>query len=217
MIKDNIANIRERVVFACSKAKTDISKVAVIAVSKTRTVKEIEEVVDCGITDLGENRIQEAGLKYKQVQAVKWHMLGHLQTNKVKRALEIFDLIQSVDSLRLVKEINSQAEKINKVQDILIEIKTSPELSKTGLSITEASLVIEESFKLKNIKIKGLMTIAPLVATPEEARPYFRVLREFRDKINKDFILSMGMSDDFQIAIEEGSNMIRIGRAIFES
>jgi len=217
MIKDNIANIRERVVFACSKAKTDISKVAVIAVSKTRTVKEIEEVVDCGITDLGENRIQEAGLKYKQVQAVKWHMLGHLQTNKVKRALEIFDLIQSVDSLRLVKEINSQAEKINKVQDILIEIKTSPELSKTGLSITEASLVIEEAFKLKNIKIKGLMTIAPLVATPEEARPYFRVLREFRDKINKDFILSMGMSDDFQIAIEEGSNMIRIGRAIFES
>jgi len=147
-------------------------------------------------------------------------LVGHLQTNKVKDAVRIFDLIQSVDSLRLAAEIDKQAAKINKIQDILIEIKTSPEATKFGLKPNAAIEVIKEIAQLKNINMKGLMTIAPLVDEPEKTRPYFRQLRELRDYLramNYELgILSMGMTDDFEVAIEEGSNMVRIGRAIFE-
>jgi pyridoxal phosphate enzyme (YggS family) len=151
-------------------------------------------------------------------------MVGHLQTNKVKDALNLFDLIQSVDSLNLAQEIDRQAAKIHKIQDILIEVKTSPEATKFGLKPDETVEVIKEMAKLKNINIKGLMTIAPIVDNPEKTRPYFKTLRILKDKINSLTLttypltlLSMGMTDDFEIAIEEGSNMVRIGRAIFES
>jgi pyridoxal phosphate enzyme (YggS family) len=150
-------------------------------------------------------------------------MVGHLQTNKVKDAVKIFGLIQSVDSLHLAREIDRQAAKINKIQDILIEVKTSPEATKFGLKPDEAVEVMKEIAELKNISIKGLMTIAPIVDNPGKTRPYFRLLRELRDKINELRTpnselqtLSMGMTDDFEVAIEEGSNMVRVGRAIFE-
>jgi pyridoxal phosphate enzyme (YggS family) len=150
-------------------------------------------------------------------------MVGHLQTNKVKDALRIFDLIHSVDSIYLAAEIDKQAARINKTQDILIEINTSKEATKFGLKLDETREAINEISQLKNLNIKGLMTIAPVVANPEDARIYFKQLRVLQDEINARRMihdalheLSMGMSDDFEVAIEEGANMIRLGRAIFE-
>jgi hypothetical protein len=247
MVKENVYGIRQRILKVCSKINQDPSKITIVAVSKGRTIEQMKEVVDAGMTNIGENRVQEAILKYNNLTpsaeggslpvrqagayggntqyltSIKWHMVGHLQTNKVKDAVRIFDLIQSVDSVRLAEEIDKQADKINKIQNILIEIKTSPEESKFGLKPDEAIKVITEITKFKNINIKGLMTIAPVVDSPEKTRPYFRMLRELKDEIGKfgiwDLgfgILSMGMTDDFEIAIEEGSNMVRLGRAIFE-
>jgi len=230
MIKENVSRIRQQILKVCSKINQDPGKITIIAVSKGRSAEEIKEAIAAGITDIGENRVQEAILKYnnltptpQHLTPIKWHMVGHLQTNKVKEAIGIFDLIQSVDSVRLAEEIDKQAHKINKIQDILIEIKTSPEKSKFGLKADEAIEVIEDIVKLKNINIKGLMTIAPFVDNPEKTRPYFRMLKELRNKINESApmgykleVLSMGMTDDFEVAIEEGSNMVRLGRAIFE-
>jgi len=222
MIKDNILEVKKRISLICARIHRDPDTITIVAVSKGRTAQQIEEVLKAGITDIGENRVQEALVKYNELSAgyalnaIKWHLVGRLQTNKVKHAVRIFDLIQSVDSLRLAEAIDKEAAKINKVQDILIEIKTSPEESKSGLKPDEAVKVIEESIKFKNMNIKGLMTIAPVVGNPEEARPYFKILRDLRDKMNELRILSMGMTDDFEAAIEEGSNTLRLGRAIFE-
>lgn len=243
MIKDNVLEIKRRIASACARAKRSSEEVTIVVVSKTRSIEEIQEVIAAGITDIGENRVQEAVSKYNSLQPqakacvyslqlIKWHMVGHLQTNKVKEAVKIFDLIQSVDSLNLASEINKEAGKINKTQDILLEVKTSPEESKFGLKPGEAVEVIKEIAQLKNVNIRGLMTIAPVVGNPEKARPYFRQLKELRDTIaglqpqakacaySLSFesleLLSMGMSDDFEVAIEEGANMVRLGRVIFE-
>jgi len=221
-VKENIFRIKERIP----------DSVTIVAVSKGRTVEQIREAVAAGITDIGENRVQEAIVKQsssgaqelRSSGALRWHMVGHLQTNKVKEAVKIFDLIHSVESLRLAAEIDKQAAKINKVQDILLEVKTSTEATKFGLKPKDTIEVIKVAAKFKNINIKGLMTIAPLLDNAEKSRPYFRMLRELKDKINELRtlnselnILSMGMTDDYEVAIEEGSNMVRLGRAIFES
>ncbi|MDO8662063.1 MAG: YggS family pyridoxal phosphate-dependent enzyme [Candidatus Omnitrophota bacterium] len=229
MIRENILEVRRRIESACLKVKRDPAAVKLVVVSKNRSVEEIGEAFLGGITEFGENRVQEALLKYNDKRlatddtSVKWHMVGHLQTNKVKEAVKIFDLIQSVDSPRLAEEIDKQAAKINKIQEILIEVKTSLEATKSGIKPDETIGLIKEISEFKNIKIKGLMTIAPAVGNPEEVRPYFRQLRELRNEIkplstilHSLSILSMGMTDDFEIAIEEGSDMLRIGRAIFE-
>ena len=228
MIKENILKIRERIFSACSKSGRGSGQVTVIAVSKNRAVEQIEEAAASGIDDIGENKVQEALLKYKKFTAItgawsiKWHMVGHLQTNKAKEAVGIFSLIHSVDSLHLALAIDKEAARIKKVQDILVEVNTSGEAAKFGIKPDEAVEVVKEIAKLKNIRIEGLMTIAPVVNNPEEARPYFRRLKDLRDKINQSGVagyelrvLSMGMTDDFEAAIEEGSNMVRIGRAIF--
>lgn len=230
MLSDNILRVKGQISSVCSKLKRDPASVIIVAVSKNRTAVQIKEAVASGIRDIGENRVQEAVLKFKELSAVdyrpstiKWHMVGHLQTNKVKEAVRIFDLIHSVDSIRLALEIDRQAAVINKIQDILVEVRTSPEESKFGLKADEATEVMKEIAQLKNIKIKGLMTIAPMVDDPEKARPYFKALRELRNKICElwamDYglwTLSMGMTDDFEVAIEEGSTMVRVGRAIFD-
>ncbi len=230
MIKDNLFKIRRRISSVCAKLGLGPNSISIVGVAKNRPTDEIKEAIECGITEIGENKVQEALLKYNQLLAlsswplaVKWHMIGHLQTNKVKEAVKIFDLIESVDSIRLAQEINKQAGRINKIQDILLEVKTSPEATKFGLKADETIGVMKEITKLKNINIKGLMTIAPIVDNSEKARPYFRQLRELQDRINNlrlttyDLqLLSMGMTADFEVAIEEGSNMIRLGRAIFE-
>lgn len=227
MVEENLRKIKERIRSACTRSNRDPGQITIVAVSKGRPIEQIKEVLACGITDIGENRIQEAVVKYNELAAgqpaITWHMVGHLQTNKVKEAVKIFGLIQSVDSLHLAQEINKQAAKINKLQDILIEVKTSPEAAKSGLKPDEVIEVINKITGLPNIRMQGLMTIAPLAASPEEARPYFRGLKELFDEINARRItpealrmLSMGMTDDFEIALEEGSNMVRLGRAIFE-
>lgn len=241
MVQENLGRIRGRISLACKKIDCDPESITIVCVTKGRGVEQIREALAAGITDIGENRVQEALIKYNELyakpalpagrryplSAIKWHMVGHLQTNKVKEAVGMFDLIQSVDSARLAVEIDKQAERLNKSQDILLEIKTSAEETKSGVKPDEAIEVIKEISRLKNINIKGLMTIAPIVDNPEKARPYFRTLRELKDKINSLnapclvgrqalSALSMGMSDDFEIAIEEGATMVRLGRAIFE-
>jgi len=241
MIRDNVLGVRKRIAAACLKAKRDPAAVKLICVTKNRGVEEIREALLGGVTEFGENRVQEVRNKYAAVSgerlavgahrtplaeyhsSIQLHMLGHLQTNKAKEAVKIFDLIQSVDSLRLAEEIDKQAAKINKIQDVLIEVKTSPEATKFGLMPDEVFDFLKAAQQLKNIAIKGLMTIAPVVDNPENARPYFRRLRELKDRINELRAmsyelrsLSMGMTDDFEVAIEEGSDMVRIGRAVFE-
>jgi PLP dependent protein len=229
MIKDNLSKVKLRISSVCSKLGVSGEYPTIVAVSKGRDIAEILEVIEAGLTDIGENKIQEALLKYRQFQAlgprfpsVKWHMVGHLQTNKVKDAVKIFDLIHSVDSVRLASEIDKQAAKINKTQDILIEIKTSSEATKFGVKPDDTVGFVKEINKLNNINIRGLMTIAPPFDKLEETSPYFRTLRLLRDEMNLLHatrrmlnILSMGMTDDFEAAIAEGSNMVRLGRVIF--
>ena len=221
-IAENIIEVKHRVSLACSRAKKDASSITIVAVSKGRTVEQLKQALEAGMIDIGENRVQEATLKYNALSAShctikpRWHMIGHLQTNKAKEAVRIFDLIHSVDSLRLAAEIDKQAALISKVQDILIEVKTSPEATKSGVKPNETSGLVKNISTLSNISLKGLMTVAPLVDDPEKAKPYFRMLRGLNDKIDGSGILSMGMTDDFEAAIEEGATMLRLGRVIFE-
>lgn len=231
MISDNLLKIRERVALVCAKAKRDQDAISLVAVTKNRSPEEIREALAAGITDIGENRVQEALLKYnslspitQHLSPISWHMVGHLQTNKVKDAVRIFDLIQSLDSLHMASQIDKGAAKISKIQDVLIEVKTSEEATKFGVKPAEVIEVLKEIIKLTNIRVQGLMTIAPLTDNPEKARPYFKRLRELLCEINAQRIthaalriLSMGMTDDFEVAIEEGSTMVRLGRAIFEA
>ena len=230
MIKENVLKLKERISLVCSKIKQDPDKIVIVAVSKNRDVEQIKEAIEAGINDIGENRIQEAIVKYNQLQApslklqaVRWHLVGHLQTNKVKEAVRIFGLIHSVDSIRLAQEIDKQAAKINKIQDVLIEVNTSKEETKFGIKPEDLEELVKMVSSFQNIRLKGLMTIAPIVDTPEKARPYFRRLRELLEEVNAQRItqdalriLSMGMTDDFEVAIEEGSHMLRIGWAIFK-
>lgn len=248
MIKENIFKIKERIALVSSALNKDLSRIRIVAVSKGRSLEQIKEAIEGGITDIGENRVQEALTKYNQLfgirdsvfgarcsvvgtcrepstenrEPIKWHMVGHLQTNKVKDAVKIFDLIQSVDSFHLALEIDAQAAKIHKVQDILIEVNVSGEQNKFGLKPDGVIEVVKEMAKLKNINIRGLMAVAPVADNPEKVRPYFRKLKELLDKINELRItsyglrvLSMGMTDDFEAAIEEGATMLRLGRAVF--
>ncbi|MDD4899277.1 MAG: YggS family pyridoxal phosphate-dependent enzyme [Candidatus Omnitrophica bacterium] len=229
MVRANISRIKGEISRLCAQIKRDPAGITLIAVSKGRTVEQVKEAVDAGATDIGENRVQEALLKYNALrqtqyaERIKWHLIGHLQSNKAKEAVKFAELIHSVDSLRLAQEIDKQAAKINKLQDILLEVKTSPEETKLGLSPEDCIGVIKEAGALKNIRIQGLMTIAPLVGSPEAARPYFKQLKDLLDSLNALRstpyalrILSMGMTNDFTVAIEEGSTMVRVGRAIFD-
>ena len=229
MIADKIADIKKRIIQACAKCGRKAQEIEIVAVTKGRPVGQILEAVSAGISNIGENRIQEALSKYYELQVtsyelrIKWHLVGHLQSNKVKDAVGIFDLIHSVDSLKLASQIDKEAAKINKVQDILIQVNTSGEETKFGLKPEDTPKVIKEVSQLKNINIKGLMTIAPLAGNQEETRFYFRVLRLLRNKVNSTLntqyaiqTLSMGMTDDFEVALEEGATMLRLGRAIFE-
>ena len=231
MISENLTIVRERLGRACARSGRAVEEITLVAVTKGRPCGQVREAIAAGISNIGENRIQEAVVKYNDFMhaergrsSIKWHMLGNLQSNKVKEAVRIFDLIHSVDSLRLAAEINKQAARINKIQDILLEVKTSPEASKFWLKPVDLDGVIKEVSGLGNIKVRGLMTIASIVDAPEEARPCFRMLKELRDKINQLYgavlylpVLSMGMTDDFEIAVEEGSNMVRLGRAVFST
>lgn len=190
-------------------------EVTLVAVTKSVSSSVIREAFSCGIRHFGENRIQEAEPKIAQLSDLKqhltWHLVGHLQSNKAKKAVELFDIIHSVDSVRLADILNRRAKR---VIPVLLQVNVAGEITKGGFSTDSVESALIEIRKLPNLEVIGLMTIAPLVSNPEEVRPIFRKLRQLRDKLELRH-LSMGMSDDFEVAIEEGATIIRIGRAIF--
>ena len=197
--------------------------VLLVAASKTRTPQEILEAIEAGIQIIGENYVQEAEKKFSVIgNKVRWHMIGHLQTNKAKKAVKMFDMIQTVDSVKIAKAINKECKKIGKIMPVLIEVNSAEEEQKAGVVPDEVIPLIKEIANLENIKIEGLMTMGPFVDDPEELRPYFRKTKELFEKIKDMDIanvemkyLSMGMSDSYKVAIEEGANMVRIGTKIF--
>ncbi|MDR2860680.1 MAG: YggS family pyridoxal phosphate-dependent enzyme [Elusimicrobiota bacterium] len=215
-ISENIRHIRESI-----QAVSGTKNIELIAVSKTFPYQDISEALKCGIKHIGESKIQEALPKFDhlngELEGIKKHFIGHLQSNKAKKAVEHFDLIHSIDSLHLAKDINKHASTFHKIQECLIEVKVSNELTKTGIAPENANDFYMQIQEFSNILIRGLMIITPLTETVEDSRPYFRQGYELFEKMkNKNFnILSMGMSGDFKTAIEEGSNMVRIGTAIF--
>jgi len=221
MIAENLAQLRAKIEETCKRAGRNPVDVTLIAVSKYFGVDSIIEAKNCGLTDFGENRAQELTLKYEKLgDSVVWHMIGTLQKNKVKYAVNAAELIHSVDSLELVEEINARAEKLGKIQNILLEVKTSEEETKSGLETENEILsLVKRCSELKNIQLKGFMTMAPLTEDANIIRKSFRDLRNLKDQINNKGYnlteLSMGMTSDFEIAIEEGATMIRIGSAIF--
>jgi pyridoxal phosphate enzyme (YggS family) len=228
MLIENASNILKKISHAAMRAGRSPDEVKLIAVTKTVGIETIKEAIDAGLRIFGENRVQEAQKKVMSDELglmrerIEWHLIGHLQKNKAKYAVQLFDLIHTVDSVELAEELNKQAEKIGKIQRVLVQVKLSEEETKHGVSEDELILLLEEIKKLKNLKLEGLMTMPPYFEDPEKARPYFKRLREIRDNINSLRIthyalreLSMGMSNDFEVAIEEGATMVRIGTAIF--
>lgn len=216
MIIDNVRRVQARIAAACGRVHRDPAGVMLVAVTKGRPIEDILQVLSAGVLDIGENRIQEALEKHRALKStgqypgqVRWHMIGHLQTNKVKDAVAISALIHSVDSLKLAQEIDTQAAKISKKQDILVEVKTSGEPAKYGIHPSELSALIAGIAQLRNVRLKGLMTMAP-AADEVSARQCFRTLRSMGQPV-----LSMGMSDDFEAAVEEGATIVRVGRALF--
>jgi PLP dependent protein len=216
MIADNIKFLRDRIAEKCIKVNRNPGEIKIIAVSKNFSVKEINEVIKAGLFDFGENKAQELGKKFSLIgNEVTWHFIGHLQKNKVKFAVNYADCIHSVDSMQTASEINKCAQLRNKIQKIMLEVKTSDEDTKTG--ITDESKVIEAADyckELKNIELIRLMTIAPLTTDAKLIRSSFHYLSNLKTGLCLNE-LSMGMTDDFEIAIEEGATMLRIGTGIF--
>ena len=223
MLKENLANVEKNIEQACKNAGRSRDEVTLIAVSKTKRVEMLQEIYDENIRDFGENKVQELCSKMEQLPSdIRWHMIGHLQRNKVKYIVGKVELIHSVDTYRLAEEINIQAKKQNVIVPILVEVNIAHEESKFGISAEDAILLVEEISKLENIRIKGLMTIAPYVENPEDNRLYFRKIKQLSvDITNKNIdnvfmeILSMGMTGDYMVAIEEGATMVRVGTGIF--
>jgi len=218
-IAGNIRSVREQIFRAAERAGRDPASVTLMAVTKGIGPDAIKEAVDEGILDLGENRVQEASEKLSGLSAagrVRRHMIGHLQTNKVKPAVSLFDEVHSVDSLRLAQKISEEAQKAGKVVPVYLEINVSGETSKYGLVPGTIPDVISSVRELSSIKVVGLMTMAPYSADPQDSRPYFRSLAGLASSAGLSR-LSMGMSGDFIVAIEEGATIIRVGRAIFKS
>jgi pyridoxal phosphate enzyme (YggS family) len=222
---DNISSVYKRISHAAMRAGRSPEDVKLIAVTKTVSVEKIMAAIDAGLRAFGENRVQEAQKKVlsEELQAasgrIEWHLIGHLQRNKVKYAVQLFDLIHSVDSEELAREIDRYAGKIGKVQDILVEVKLSGEATKHGILGTRLSELLKTIQGLKYLNLRGLMTIPPFFDDPDKARPFFRELHDLRDGMAAEGIslpeLSMGMSGDFEVAIEEGATMVRVGTAIF--
>lgn len=214
-IAANIRGVQVHIVQACERSHRSTEEITLVAITKGVEASAIRTTFGCGIRHFGENRVQEAKRKIGQLTDLKlgatWHMVGHLQSNKAKTAVDLFDIIHSVDSVRLA-EISSR--RTEKPLPVLLEVNVSGEATKGGFSLGEIAAALNEMRRLPNLKVMGLMTVAPLVTDPEEVRPVFRKLRELRDSLKLEH-LSMGMTDDFEVAVEEGATMLRIGRAIF--
>lgn len=223
MLKENYRNVQENIQRACEKVNRSVDEVTLISVSKTKPLSMLQEAYDCGAREYGENKVQEMTEKEGQLpKDIHWHMIGHLQTNKVKYIAPYVHLIHSVDSLKLAQEINRQGEKCNRSIPILIEVNIAEEESKFGIKKEETISLVREISKLPHVAIKGLMTIAPFVDDPEDNRVYFRGIKELSvDIANENIdnvcmdVLSMGMTGDYMVAIEEGATMVRVGTGIF--
>ena len=223
MLRENLELVENNILEACRRSGRDRSEVTLIAVSKTKPVSMLREAYDLGIRTFGENKVQELTDKYEVLpHDIEWHLIGHLQRNKVKYIIDKTALIHSVDSLRLAETIEKEAAKHQMTADILIEVNVAREESKFGIFPEDLENLVDEIAKLPHIQVDGLMTIAPFVPDPEENRPVFRELRKLSvdigakkvDNVNMS-VLSMGMTNDYQVAIEEGATMVRVGTGIF--
>jgi len=223
-LKQRLEEIRERIRKAAEACNRDPDSIRLVAVSKTVPAETVKEAIEAGATILGENYVQEAREKFDALvlYPVSWHFIGHLQSNKAKYAVRLFDLIHSVDSLKLAHALDKEAKKVDKIQSILVQVNISGEDTKSGITAAEAAGLISEIGRLENLSIKGLMTMPPYFYQPEKVRPYFAALRDLRDRLKEQCIpnlavdeLSMGMTGDFEVAIEEGATIVRIGTAIF--
>ena len=223
MLKENLDKVNENIKKACETAGRNPKEVTLVAVSKTKPLSDIEELMTYGVEEYGENKVQELCDKYENIsRPVNWHLIGHLQTNKVKYIVDKVCLIHSVDSIHLAEEIEKQAAKKNLVVNILIQVNIAHEDTKFGIDETNIYEIIDKIKDFKHIKIKGLMTIAPFVENPEENRIHFKKMKQLLldikskniDNIDMS-ILSMGMTNDYMVAIEEGATMVRVGTGIF--
>jgi hypothetical protein len=226
---ENIKTTYRRIAHAAMRVERNPEDVRLIAVTKTVDTERIKKAIDWGLRIFGESRVQEAKVKIEELSrlltadyglpTISWHLVGHLQKNKAKIAVELFDLIHSLDSIGLADELNKDAEKAGKIQRVLVQVKLSEEETKHGIPKEDLMDFIDIVAEMKNLQFEGLMTMSPLFDNPEMARPYFRKLRELRDKAERSGHtlpeLSMGMTHDFEIAIEEGATMVRIGTGIF--
>ena len=222
-IKKNLEAVREKIDEAAEACGRNVEDVLLVAVSKTRTPEEINIAIDAGVTDIGENKVQEIMDKYYSIKPVRWHMIGHLQTNKVKYIIDKVDMIHSVDSIKLAGEIDRRAKAVGRTMDILVQINPAQEESKFGVSVDQAGDLVREILEnCENIRIRGLMSVAPIVENMRDVKPYFDAVKAKYDELaciehpRLDFrYLSMGMSGDYPVAIEAGSNLVRVGSAIF--
>lgn len=220
IIRDNFLKVMERIEKAAHRAGRDPDEIKLVAVSKTVEVERVREAIEAGVSILGENYVQEAQKKIKEIgRPVSWHFIGHLQSNKAKYAVSLFDMIHSVDSIALAEELNRRAEKDGRAMDVMIEVNISGEVTKFGIEEERAFDIARKVHDLKNLSFMGLMTMPPYFDDPELSRPYYIRLRELKEKMIREGIplreLSMGMSNDFEIAIEEGATFVRVGTAIF--
>jgi pyridoxal phosphate enzyme (YggS family) len=219
-VKENLLRVMEKIEEAARKIGRDPNEIKLVAVSKTVEVDRIMEAIEAGVSILGENYVQEAQKKIEEIgRPVSWHFIGHLQTNKAKYAIRLFDMIHSLDSVPLAEELNRRAEQADRVMGVMIEVNLSKEATKFG---TDEEVVVNLAKRIQNLNhlsLEGLMTMPPYFDSPELSRPYYIALRELKEKMVKEGVpmkdLSMGMSNDFEIAIEEGATYVRVGTAIF--
>ena len=215
-IRENVAGVEARIANACARAGRSRDDVTLVAVSKTFFAEFVDEALAAGITEVGENRVQEARDKKPLVHGnARWHLIGHLQTNKAKDAVKLFDVIQAVDSLDLAEKLARAADAHGKRQEVMLQVNIGDEPQKSGIARADVGAIAKQAAALASLHVIGLMAIPP-IGTAEESRPYFRELRSMRDALGLRH-LSMGMSEDFETAIEEGSTIVRVGRAIFGS
>ena len=220
-IGQNIREIKRRIADAAERAGRNPDEITLVAVSKTHPVEQIKAAVDAGVTDLGESRVQEAVPKIQELSKIaRWHMIGHLQTNKVSKAVEYFDIVQSVDSMKLAEALNRSAESSGRKIDCLLEINSTGEEAKFGVAPGDVINCVERINKLEHLNLCGVMTIGPYTDNEDEIRGVYKltcnIFKEAKKISGEGFTeLSMGMSDDFEIAVEEGSTMVRVGTAIF--
>ena len=223
-MRKRLGQINKRIRQVAEASGRDVAAVKLVAVSKTIAPEVVREAIEAGVTVLGENYVQEAREKFETLvqYSVSWHFIGHLQSNKAKYAVRLFDLIHSVDSLKLARELNKQAAKIDKIQHILVQVNISDEDTKSGIAADDAMALVLTISEMKHLEVRGLMTMPPYFYQPEKVRPFFAELRRLRDHIKDQRIpnvsmdeLSMGMTGDFEVAIQEGATLVRIGTAIF--